>query len=171
MTLTPARRWRLNLLADYLEALPADYAHFDMAHYVTAEGLSVVNYAVHNGGLPIDGCGTAACAVGHGPAAGILMPKHLAETMTGDRFCPKDKIAWERYASLFVGDEAGNAFMFDWLFASDWVFVDNGHLGAAARIRYLLAHGKPPTEFDDVGDEWLPLYAPYRIDAKALADA
>lgn len=172
--LTPARRARLEKLAAYLEGLPADYQHFDMRAYITAEGPPVIEYAAKNGGIP--GCGSVACAVGHGPAAGILMPRSLLKIMEGDRFSPEDMRAWNKYAALFVGEKDGwaDSVLFEWLFGSDWRGSDNSHHGAAARIRYLLDKGKPPEDFADAlfaDEETLALYAPYRVDTKALADA
>jgi hypothetical protein len=173
--LTPARRARLEKLAAYLEELPADYAHFDMTTYVAEDkgDESLKKYALHNGG--VQHCGTAACAVGHGPAAGIFMPKSVAARFGKDPFYR----VWNAYAQLFIGPDrlspkSANSDYFEWLFGEDWNTVDNSHYGAAARIRYLLDKGLPEDflPYACGGDAWEPmlaLYAPYRIDAEAVA--
>lgn len=163
--LTKANRARLEKLAAYLEGLPEDYSHFDMADYLYAvEESSLLEYAKHNGGVA--SCGTAACAVGHGPAAGILFPPRYLKDRWGN-----PRVVWDRYSTLFVGnlgDVKGHA-RYRWCFGGEWAGKDNSHFGAAARIRYLLDHGAPPSGC--VGREILALYAPYRIDAKAPVNA
>lgn len=154
-TLTPARRRRLETLAAHLESLPADYAQFNMRLYYSGSDES--RYARHNGGLR---CGTVACALGHGPAAGILFPPRMLESGPN----------WNEYANLFTGD-GWTGLNYDWLFYDSWDDVDPSHYGAAARIRYLLDKGRPPKGFGRPGIEWREVYAPYRIDAKAQADA
>lgn len=165
--LTKAQRARLEKLAAYLEGLPADYAHFGMGNYLEAsshEGL--LEYAAHNGG--VHQCGTAACALGHGPAAGILAPPSVL-----DVFRKHDSYqswrGWEAYARLFVGGVPGH-FLFEWCFGGAWSEVDDTHHGAAARIRYLLDGGEVDGEFESHNaidsPHFVALYAPYRIDAK-----
>jgi hypothetical protein len=157
--LTKAQRARLDKLATYLEGLPEDYEHFEMRTYFGRGGTrTAADYARNNGGL--ESCGTAACALGHGPAAGILVPPRLV----GHSF-----VSWNDYAALFVGNY--RSVFYDWLFADDWGKLDNTHWGAAARIRYLLANGLPADFCDDesIGAPFVKLYAPYRIDAKTPA--
>lgn len=164
-TLTEAHRARLATLAAYLEGLPKRYRHFDMAEYMGhGDREASIRYALENGG--VQKCGTVACAVGHGPAAGILVPRHMVDT---HNIYPID---WNAYAGLFLGAVSfreGSAFY--WLFESAWENYDNTHYGAAARIRYLLANGSPPSGFSKPARAWRKLYAPYRIDAKAPVDA
>ena len=62
---TPKQRANLAKLADYLDALPDDYERFDMDDFHDSASLDEVI-----AGRPIS-CGSAACAIGHGPAAGI----------------------------------------------------------------------------------------------------
>lgn len=125
----------LDKLATYLESLPIHYAHFDMADFLERRRVTDMTkqeyiYARRNGGF--DGCATAACAVGHGPAAGILVPPQYVDGVYVD---------WLGYSrNLFTS----NAHEWDWLFGAKWVRVDNHHWGAAARIRYLLAGNEPP---------------------------
>lgn len=122
----------LDKLATYLEQLPENYAHFDMEgyydkdHQLTRE--QALDYALNNGGVDKFNCGTVACAVGHGPSAGILFkPNEI------NKF---GQPMWDTYAKNFVEDHVD----FEWLFSSYWSDVDNSHRGAAARIRYLLDH-------------------------------
>lgn len=151
----------LDKLATYLEQLPVDYKHFDMEgyydkdHQLTRE--QALDYALNNGGVDKFDCGTVACAVGHGPAAGILLT--LNETTI---FGAPD---WDRYSKRFA--DGGD---FEWLFSSYWADMDNTHRGAAARIRYLLAGNEIPDyrdfpEPEDVEDvaALLTTYAEYLV--------
>jgi hypothetical protein len=162
-TLTPARRVRLEKLATYLEGLPERYKHFDMSYWVidSTGNAAEVEYARRNGG--VTNCGTAACAAGHGPAAGVPVPPRFIETLWSNA-----EVNWGGYArALFAGSDANS----DWLFAGAWQPIDNHHHGAAARIRYLLDKEGAPEGFAYPACKWMVLYAPYRIDAKAQADA
>jgi len=155
--LTKAQRARLEKLAAYLEGLPKSYRHFNMAIFY--RGDEEARYARHNGGLT--SCGTAACAAGHGPAAGILVPPRFVSSSIF--FGPVD---WAGYCSLFVGENSARG---GWCFDGDWDMVDNSHWGAAARIRYLLDKGAPPEDYGVPRRAQVALYAPYRIDAKVPA--
>lgn len=153
MALTAENRVNLEKLASYLESLPEDYQHFDMAWWVCSSSpTKVAKYARHNGGVA--SCGTSACAAGHGPAAGILVPPEL--------ICD-GVVIWDDYCQLFVDDADGHR----WCFGGCWADVDDHHYGAAARIRYLLDHEDPPANFLFGAEGFLSHYAPYRIDAKA----
>ena len=70
LDLTHFHRENLAKLATFLEALPADYSHFRMAVYANnpRSGEIDVNDISQR---DLNECGTSACAVGHGPAAGI----------------------------------------------------------------------------------------------------
>jgi hypothetical protein len=122
--------WRTNLkqLADYLAALPEDYAHFDMRVYYWHYGVCPAFGQVKAGVYDLHGCGSVACALGHGPAAGIEIPE--------------DCEYWQDYIDLFtpVPDYAP---IFQWCFDYDWKQVDNSHQGAAKRIYWLLEKGIP----------------------------
>jgi hypothetical protein len=167
--ITDIQRENLGKLASYLEGLPEDYQHFEMASWTgDADGEAIVNYALHNGGVP--SCGTVACAVGHGPAAGILVPEKMICPAYAAIGLPR-RVNWWSYSALFARDDSPE---FEWLFSGRWSDVDNTPHGAAARIRYVLQHGAAPKGFiapKRVDAEWLALYAPYRIDAKAQVDA
>ena len=148
MTLTRSQRRNLDKLATYLEGLPEDYQHFDMLSWLRSCGddAAVIAYVRKNGG--VDKCGTAACAVGHGPAAGVLF-------RTDDLFCGDPD--WPAYCRRFVPSRRSSEFY--WAFGSAWKYYDNHHWGAAARVRFLLKHGKPPKWFgEDAGGEWLDAY-------------
>ena len=72
---TAGQAANLNKLADYLDSLPDDYAHFRMASYVAHyDADDDLSYEFDLGEADTDrvfNCGTCACAVGHGPLAGI----------------------------------------------------------------------------------------------------
>lgn len=136
-------RNNLERLATYLESLPEDYSHFHMGDYLRGNVVSSVsarirrnnemlNYARNNGGFLH--CAYAACAVGHGPAAGILVPqRYLLNDST---------VNWLSYnLALFTEESSANGWppIHEFLFSSVWMTIDNHHWGAAARIRYALA--------------------------------
>lgn len=158
MALTRTQRKNLAKLADYLESLPRRYRHFEMRDFTgLPEGDErLIEYARHNGG--VGKCGTVACAVGHGPAAGILFRRQDFHRMPHGRL----RANWTRYSQRFAPrglDEPE----FDWAFGSPWSKVDNHHWGAAARIRYLLKHGAPPDGFDWFTNEgeFVEAYRPF----------
>lgn len=137
-------------LAAYLESLPEDYEHFGMAAFIyPSDPDEVVRYAKKNGG--VYSCGTAACAVGHGPAAGILFPeegKYWTHTYAafypdgrGGRaqFSREERVVpdWSTYSGLFVDTREDE--LWDWCFGPYWSRVDDTPHGAAKRIRYMLS--------------------------------
>lgn len=123
-------RDNLEKLATHLDALPVDYEHFDMRDYNALGGSSEWP---NRQSLDIRqrsyDCGTVACAVGHGPAAGIRV--------YGDQ-------SWSEYAYRVFGmDRFSDAF--EYLFGSTWRVYDNTPQGAAERIRtYLKLNGNTP---------------------------
>jgi hypothetical protein len=128
-------------LASYLDTLPDDYERFCMSYFLNTLDPEEVeepallekmhNYQLHNGGVP---CGTVACAVGHGPAAGLLMTEDEANDLTG---------VWVHYAERVFGMDRFNR-EFYFLFGANWTDYDNTPKGAAARIRYVVAGGEVP---------------------------
>jgi hypothetical protein len=118
-------------LARYLWDLPEDYTHFDMEYYF-AQGNSTANgvLSAYNDGY--EGCGTVACALGHGPAAGIG---------NGDDL---DGLTWDRYSKVFFGARVYEP-VWEWCFESRWAEEDNTPRGAAKRIFYMLENGVPKT--------------------------
>ena len=151
-TLAADQRANLDKLATYLEHLPVDWKHFDMevffdgGHHGDAPGETeyVVDPSL------IDHCGTVACALGHGPAAGIVLSK--------DAIGPFG-IDWSEYTEQFVPD---NSVYDRFLFSGVWTSIDNTHRGAAARMRYLLDRGAVPASFD-YGTEYPDEYAGYLV--------
>lgn len=146
---------RLNLdrLATYLEALPADYADFEMRTFVQGvDRDKLMVYAERNGS--VSSCGTAACAVGHGPAAHMFFNAEELETIRSNSM----GLAWFQYAERVFG-VGPHSNEFDFLFGGSWTYSDNTVHGAAKRIRYYLAHGVPEdfSIFSDY-DEMVALY-------------
>lgn len=141
-----SKRKNLERLATYLQSLPVDYKEFDMVSYFIGDSEVERHYVRYNGV-----CGTAACAVGHGPSAGLFMLKQEIG------ISPQ----WSVYAErLFVDDVFDEKF--DFMFGDEWAKVDNHHYGAAARIRYFLAKGLPsrwePETYEDFRiEEPIPL--------------
>lgn len=123
-------RENLEKLASYLESLPTGYKHFGMKTFVEQGGMSF-EQADRS---PMAGdCGTVACAVGHGPAAGIPpLP------IDGDADCWGED--WFEYSDRVFGL---NDPEWTWCFSGSWQMIDNTHHGAAKRIRHMLAHGVP----------------------------
>lgn len=110
----------LRKLSDYLLQLPDGYEHFDMSHYYTTNGdAAFLKYYVG-----FDECGSVACAIGHGPAAGVP----IFDTDS----------SWPAYAIRSFGfNELTGSFIFGY----DWHSIDNTPRGAANRIQYTLQHG------------------------------
>jgi hypothetical protein len=116
-------------LAAYLETLPDDYEQFDMSEYMMARvGGYYETLRIDERSKPV--CGTVACAVGHGPAAGIRV--------YGDE-------CWGSYADRVFGFLPDDGF--DYMFASGWSVDDNTPKGAAARIRTYVTLGHSPDDW------------------------
>lgn len=112
----------MNRLADYLDALPADYEHFDMRMYRSYYGIECTFPSPY----PL-GCGAVACAIGHAPLALPDVPLGAGET-------------WLDYTNRVLIDDSDERY---WCFDYFWAAIDNTPGGAAARIRWLIAHGLP----------------------------
>lgn len=154
-------------LADYLLALPADYAHFDMETFVRGPGIGrfssmseAVRYllAHESDGLGLEShyCGTVACALGHAPVVGI------GRDFEGDW--------WDYSGKYFVscgGDEdprmspeeaEKERSVWCFCFGEEWQEIDNTHVGAARRIEYVLDGRRIPAWRDlETWYESLPL--------------
>jgi len=117
----------LRTLAAYLKTLPADYPDFEMNDYVSTGELEA----------HVPKCGTAACAVGHGPNAGML---------------PLNGETWGAYSMrVFIADSqltGSDCDPWEWCFDSQWSDVDNTAHGAAERILHMLEHGVPDDALD-----------------------
>lgn len=196
VTLKPRQRKNLTTLADYLESLPEDYAHFDMEQYIdhrggcdltealdeeTQKALKYDDYCTTTESTVfarsaeqfLNNCGTVACALGHGPSAGIpLMKKHFG-TKKVKGVSVVTNIDFNSYAKLFINDSVlGDEWKF--LFSDEWKGIDDHHWGAAARIRFLLdKRGLPgdpdPNYAGTLADfeDAMEVYAPYRVDVRA----
>ena len=118
-------------LAAYLETLPDDYEQFDMSEYMSArDGDYGETLDISERSKPV--CGTVACAVGHGPSAGIRL--------YGDA-------NWGDYAERVFGYMSGDSF--EYMFGSRWSDIDNTPKGAAKRIRTFLELGcKAPANWE-----------------------
>lgn len=117
--ITQEQRANLIKLARYLFELPEDYEHFDMGVFNSGAELPC---------LAGQSCGSAACAVGHGPYAGIY-------ALPGE--------GWRSYSyRSFCADDLLWSFMFSDL----WELPDDTPVGAAQRITMVLI------DFDP--DEW-----------------
>jgi hypothetical protein len=197
------QRGNLAKLAGYLEALPADYSHFDMAFYYGHRGgcdlasaldpsvVAAIDYiddcfndaddmmeaTLYATSLSVflGNCGTTACAIGHGPAAGIELEPVEIETRDVDGVKIVTGIDFNRYAERFVPGTAGGRY-WNFLFGDSWEPVDNHHYGAAARIRFMLDKGGIPEDPDHRGcsmdeEDAVELYRPYRVDAREAQPA
>jgi hypothetical protein len=123
----------LRRLAAYLAALPPDYGHFDMQFYLSAlDDDFKTNYgdydSVGEAGKVVAECGTVACAIGHGPAAGIK---------------PQRDECWYNYATRVTGLHNDG---FSWCFSGNWSARDNTPLGAAERITVMLDNKALPDD-------------------------
>lgn len=127
--LTRNRRANFEKLARYLlKTYPrnSEYPSFRMESFYTTIGSLW---------LTDSECNTAACALGHGPAAGIgrmsMKPSHLF-----------DNFRWHAYSDRhFINSAVEHAWR--WCFSSDWEGVDDTPRGAAKRILYMLKYGVP----------------------------
>lgn len=126
MTITHKQRLKnLAKLADYLETLPNDLETFDMGDFYVRDDEDTIEY-ITTGETH---CGTPACALGHGPAAGIIMSSENLETYKSVLY----NSAWRSYLNNFVEGHFLST-PAEWLFAGAWVAIDNTPHGAAARI-------------------------------------
>lgn len=116
---TPKQRANLAKLAAHLEALPADYAEFDMGSYQKREGFC--NDLTLARRLKAPTCGSSACAIGHGPFAGIRV--------YGD-------YSWPSYAERVFGTCDNGTAAGIRMFA---IHNKGDHFDAAKRIRAELA--------------------------------
>ncbi len=132
--LTERQRDNLKKLADYLAA-GNTAMRFDMASYCCEPGKIKVTPRNH-------ACGTVACAVGHGPAAGID---------------PEGTLSWSDYVECRLCTDTD---VFHWLFAARWQHVDNTPEGAAGRITWYLDKGLPADFLAQVHGEAPLCYRP-----------
>jgi hypothetical protein len=179
------QRANLARLADYLAALPADYEHFSMENFLEfplpprQQRALECEYALGRWSMTGTRCGTAACALGHGPAAGVLFRE--SEICWPEQASPGQPGVpdWLLYSRRFCPDsdtDPAGRVLWRWLFGGEWMHCDDTPRGAAARIRYVLADQPVPDVAHSLGfydehytDEEEPeifsavtaLYAPY----------
>ncbi len=120
----------LALLAQHLRGLPEEYDRFNMGSWFRSDAGRLYDdgadpSAAAKRGRQGTECGTVACAVGHGPAAGV-------DVLPGDG-------SWNTYAYRAFGGPVFNA-----AFQVEWQYKDNTPRGAAARILYVLAGRNKP---------------------------
>lgn len=147
-------RENLTKLANFLMTLPDDQPDFDMKNFYSGDGVTAYVKEPH---IP---CGSTACAVGWGPAAGIpLDPKYL----TDDRVEPVDW--WAYYQEVFGLSQRHTYDEWEWCFSGEWGWggVDNTPRGAAARILYMLDDN--PVDSQWVGNsDYVEVYQHYKKD-------
>lgn len=151
-------RKNLRKLATYLGNLPRNYDAFEMEIFFSGTSREAENeYAERNGG--VGACGAVACAVGHGPSAGILFPPASEESelwiLSNHNPLPELIPDWTEYSKLNFINNSENPGEWEWCFGGGWTHVDNTPQGAAARIRWLLAGNTPP-EIDDYDEDMRP---------------
>ena len=118
----------LNKLADYLDALPIDYKHFNMGYFLAVglergEGIhcpSIERDIDEASTIDLNECGACACAIGHGPSAGIPVCRDPT---------------WSDYAIRVFGFDFSDDAEGDYMFGSDH---PNDPQLAARRIRAVL---------------------------------
>jgi len=141
----------LRKLAKYLLSLPENYKSFDMSLWLrnkrrnrwgeyTEFAPNEITKRLNDEGEYT--CGTAGCAVGHAPLAGI--PPKLGEDWTD--YCDRTLVRW---LADFTDE-------WQWCFGSEWASVDNTPQGAGKRIMYMLKHGVP-VDWQDQMDGDAPL--------------
>jgi len=144
-------RENLARLSAYLKTLPKDYAAFEMKTFITGakDPKAARKYATQNGGVNV--CGTAGCAIGHGPAAGILFPDegrffqfYSQFDFDNGEYVTGEWPAWDLYSNEFFLHMEEDEEAWEWCFGSGWSYIDNTPQGAAARIDYILAGNEPP---------------------------
>lgn len=122
------QRANLKMLADYLSKLPRNYKKFNIHNYYRVD-----NKNLSYGSVLDYRCGTSACAVGHGPAAGIKI-----------NFIPNSHSSvssWNDYCEAAFGVECLSREYY-WLF-SEVFWPNSNHFDAAKRINQFLSSGVP----------------------------
>lgn len=120
--ITDDQRINLAKLATFLEANARGVAaRFDMELFNQGSELPSDRFE-----QSVSNCGTAGCAVGWGPNAGV-MPMPLED--------------WIDYSGRAFAWVYSNEW--DYMFSDDWARTDNTPAGAAARIRLILDKGLP----------------------------
>ena len=156
----------LAALALGLSELPEGYRHFSMdMYYGGSHSPKSIGELVDD--IAEDGCGTTACACGHGPSMGIGLSDvesfaigDVKPFATADDSNPLDRsIDWDDYSMSAFGMHAHSTLAFShiwhWCFSAPWGLtyegrqLDNTPQGAACRIVAAL-EGNIPDEYVDV---------------------
>ncbi len=146
-------------LADYLESLPDNYDRFTMCYYAFKSSKYSTNYlimpTITAKEIP---CGTVACAVGHGPSAGIKIPFRMMDryqSISDDLNTTDIDIGcfWTDYSVEVFGFSKYSEEWY-WCFSDLWHKSDDTPKGAAKRIRHVLTHGVP----DKFNKEYMSSY-------------
>ncbi len=143
----------LDRLANYLDSLAPDYDRFDMRTYFGSRQpsgylghCSVAAYSQLVPSLDCVPCGTAACALGHGPAAGVRISGD--DTWMG--YCRRAFGCRQYHSDLWDKARYGTpeeGAIYDRLFASA---LGGNHYDAAQRIRdYLNEVGYYPAVVEE----------------------
>jgi hypothetical protein len=141
-SVSPEQVANLARLAAYLRTLPDLYAGFHMGDYFQVGPTDLPDDPSYLSQMPAGNaqqiskeipCGSTACAVGHGPAAGmpLLEQPNCRARQEGYDSIVED---WPAYESRVFGDG-----LYEALFEGGWAAVDNTTRGAAARICAVLA--------------------------------
>ena len=80
----------IRTLCNYIKTLPKDYEHLNMRWFARDPTIERSYDPDEFGPKRLNSCGTVACLVGHGPAAGID---------------PRDERSWWRYATQSFGSD------------------------------------------------------------------
>ena len=140
--LSETHKANLDKLATYLESLPDDYEHFDMSAYYSMAGDEMDVYDIYDDNLHAPhSCGAVACAVGHGPAAGVPVPRGINSWFSYSL----GSFGLALHGSSRNGQTRNESEAAAFLFSERWaVFYQNKARHAAQRIRILLSKGEPP---------------------------
>ncbi len=140
------QRNNLKMLADYLWSKPQRYNRLRM--YAYFECSSDQEFDINTEEVT-NLCGASACALGHGPVAGItLEQRHMNPQVKITSSRPANEwehdVNWTRYASMeflsHIRDRDTRRYVEDYIFGGHW--IDNTAKGAAQRIYRFLEISK-----------------------------
>lgn len=136
----------LRKLLKFIKSLPADYTHFDMSHFFYQAGKDYpkwVDFTPVNDREIYNSCGTVACLLGHGPAAGIKIKQGEYWEEYGNRVFNVDTYCWDSWADFLFGP--------DWAEYDEYEDVLNGPTlqDAIARLTYGVKFEKVPSIFGE----------------------
>ena len=152
--LTAQHRENFRKLADYVLNLPDDYKGFSMVDYCRTIAPPVSTGRSRDwqpqqakNVVEKHKCGTSACMLGHGPAAGISAEEYPT---------------WGKYADAKFGCNPHNSTeklnLWSWAFSGEWTYHAPTRADAAMRIKYLLDYGLPKT-FQRPSSRWAAIVA------------